>query len=237
MERHENVILRQEHDKLRAENDMLKEAMKNPICNNCGGPAVPGNVSNYELQQLRIENARLKDELGRICILANKFLGRPLTSSANPLPPQCLNSSLELAVGRNGFGSITNISGSMMPGIEFVEGPVMSLMKPPITGMMGNEMAYERNMLIDLALTAMDELIKMTQADAPLWIKSLDGGRDVLNKEEYMRTFTPCIGMKPNGFATEASRETAVAIINSSALIETLMDAVCHLKTLVLMVP
>ncbi|KAH9677952.1 homeobox-leucine zipper protein ANTHOCYANINLESS 2 [Citrus sinensis] len=200
MERHENIILRQEHDKLRAENEMLKDAMKNPTCNNCGGPAVPGSVSNYELQQLRIENARLKDELGRICILANKFLGRPLTSSAGPISPQGVNSSLELGVGRNGFGGVANIPGSMMQtSLEFVEGPVMSLTMP-----------HDRNMLIDLALTAMDELIKMAEADSPLWIKSLDGGRDVFNQEEYMRTFSPCIGMKPNGFVTEASRETGM---------------------------
>ncbi|XP_006421879.2 homeobox-leucine zipper protein ANTHOCYANINLESS 2 [Citrus clementina] len=181
----------------------------------CGGPAVPGSVSNYELQQLRIENARLKDELGRICILANKFLGRPLTSSAGPISPQGVNSSLELGVGRNGFGGVANIPGSMMQtSLEFVEGPVMSLTMP-----------HDRNMLIDLALTAMDELIKMAEADSPLWIKSLDGGRDVFNQEEYMRTFSPCIGMKPNGFVTEASRETGMVIINSSALIETMMDA------------
>ncbi|KAH9677955.1 homeobox-leucine zipper protein ANTHOCYANINLESS 2 [Citrus sinensis] len=198
MERHENIILRQEHDKLRAENEMLKDAMKNPTCNNCGGPAVPGS-----------------DELGRICILANKFLGRPLTSSAGPISPQGVNSSLELGVGRNGFGGVANIPGSMMQtSLEFVEGPVMSLTMP-----------HDRNMLIDLALTAMDELIKMAEADSPLWIKSLDGGRDVFNQEEYMRTFSPCIGMKPNGFVTEASRETGMVIINSSALIETMMDA------------
>ncbi|XP_031269472.1 homeobox-leucine zipper protein ANTHOCYANINLESS 2-like [Pistacia vera] len=222
MERHENVMLRQEHDKLRAENDMLKEAVKNPVCNNCGGPAVPGNVSNYELQQLRIENARLRDELGRICILANKFLGRPLTSSANPVP-QFLNSSLELAVGRNGLGGLPSIPGSpMLTGHEFFEGPFM---KPPIAGMMGNEMPYERNMLVDLALAAMDELIKMAQADSPIWVKSVDGGRDVLNQEEYMRTFPSSMGLKPNGFVTEASRETGIVIVNSLALVETLMDA------------
>lgn len=226
MERHENIILRQEHDKLRAENEMLKDAMKNPTCNNCGGPAVPGSASNYELQQLRIENARLKDELSRICILANKFLGRPLTSSVGPISPQGVNSSLELAVGRNGFGGVANIPGSMMQtGLEFVEGTVMPLTKPSLMGMMGNGMPHDRNMLIDLALTAMDELIKMAQADTPLWIKSLDGGRDVLNQEEYMRTFSPCIGMKPNGFVTEASREIGMVIINSFALVETLMDA------------
>ncbi|KAE8721643.1 Homeobox-leucine zipper protein HDG1 [Hibiscus syriacus] len=71
LERHENVILRQENDKLRAENDMLKQAMTAPVCNSCGGPAVPGEIS-FEKNLHRIENARLKDELGRICALTNK---------------------------------------------------------------------------------------------------------------------------------------------------------------------
>ncbi|KAH6784343.1 hypothetical protein C2S52_009302 [Perilla frutescens var. hirtella] len=61
----------------------------------------------------------------------------------------------------------------------------------------------------------------------PLWIKSLEGGREVLNREEYSRSFTLCIGMKPNGFVAEASREIGMVIINSLALVETLMDSVC----------
>ncbi|XVF12452.1 hypothetical protein REPUB_Repub08aG0119700 [Reevesia pubescens] len=107
LERHENIILRQKNDKLRAENDLLKQAMTSPICNSCGGPTVPGEIY-YEQHQLWIENARLKDELSRICALTNKFLGRSLSSSASPIPSQSLNSNLELAVGRNGFGGLNN---------------------------------------------------------------------------------------------------------------------------------
>ncbi|KAL0428923.1 UNVERIFIED_CONTAM: Homeobox-leucine zipper protein ANTHOCYANINLESS 2 [Sesamum radiatum] len=80
-------------------------------------------------------------------------------------------------------------------------------------------------MYLELALAAMDELVKMAQTDEPLWLRSLEGGREILNHEEYLRTFTPCIGMKPNGFVTEASRETGMVIINSLALVETLMDS------------
>ncbi|ONK59195.1 uncharacterized protein A4U43_C08F3960 [Asparagus officinalis] len=96
IERHENSILKQENDKLRAENMSIKEAMRNPICGNCGGPAILGEVS-LEEQHLRIENARLKDELDRVCALAGKFLGRPMPS---------LSSSLDLAVGTNGFAAV-----------------------------------------------------------------------------------------------------------------------------------
>ncbi|KAJ0435141.1 putative transcription factor homeobox-WOX family [Helianthus annuus] len=98
LERHENSILRQENDKLRAENMSIREAMRNPSCTNCGGPAMIGEIS-LEEQHLRIENARLKDELDRVCALAGKFLGRPVSSMTPPMP----NSSLELGVGGHQF--------------------------------------------------------------------------------------------------------------------------------------
>ncbi|KAF9616912.1 hypothetical protein IFM89_032874 [Coptis chinensis] len=116
LERHENSILRQENDKLRAENMSIRDAMRNPICNNCGGPAMLGDVS-LEEQHLRIENARLKDELDRVCALAGKFLGRPVSSLGNSMPHQMPhqipNSSLELGVGSNGFDALSTVTTTM----------------------------------------------------------------------------------------------------------------------------
>ncbi|KAJ6404598.1 hypothetical protein OIU84_012710 [Salix udensis] len=86
LERHENSLLRQDNDKLRAENMSIRDAMRNPSCSNCGGPAIIGDIS-LEEQHLRIENARLKDELDRVCALAGKFLGRPdIFVSFSPWP-------------------------------------------------------------------------------------------------------------------------------------------------------
>ncbi|KAK4769770.1 hypothetical protein SAY87_030302 [Trapa incisa] len=223
IERHENSILRQENDKLRGENMSLREAMRNPICTNCGGPAIIGEIS-LEEQHLRIENVRLKDELDRVCAIAGKFLGRPITSMGGLMPPQLPNSSLELGVGGNGFdglgpfpdfGAIGGVAGSL---------PVI----PPArsaAGIPGFDCSMEKSMLLELALAAMDELVKLAQIDEPLWVRTLEGGREVLNHEEYLRTFTSCIGVKPSGFVSEASRETGMVIINSLALVETLMDA------------
>ncbi|KAI5563479.1 hypothetical protein POPTR_015G141800v4 [Populus trichocarpa] len=222
LERHENAILRQENDKLRAENELLKQNMSDPICNNCGGPVVPVPVS-YEQQQLRIENARLKDELGRVCALANKFLGRPLTSSASPVPPFGSNTKFDLAVGRNGYGNLGHTDNTLPMGLDNNGGVMMPLMKP-IGNAVGNEVPFDRSMFVDLALAAMDELIKIAQVESPIWIKSLDGGKEVLNHEEYMRTFPPCIGMKPSNFVIEATRESGVVLANSLDLVETLMD-------------
>ncbi|KAJ7962320.1 Homeobox-leucine zipper protein like [Quillaja saponaria] len=228
LERHENSLLRQENDKLRAENMSIRDAMRNPICSNCGGPAIIGDIS-LEEQHLRIENARLKDELDRVCALAGKFLGRPISSLPNSIVPPLPHSSLELGVGSNGFGSMTNVTTSLPLGPDFGVGISSPLAVVPPTRSTACltvlDRSIERSMFLELALAAMDELVKMAQTDEPLWVRSLEGGREILNHEEYMRTFTPCIGLKPNGFATEASRETGMVIINSLALVETLMDS------------
>ncbi|TYI73945.1 hypothetical protein E1A91_D07G164800v1 [Gossypium mustelinum] len=214
LERHENSLLRQENDKLRAENMSIREAMRNPICTNCGGPAIIGDLS-LEEEHLRIENARLKDELDRVCALASKFLGRPLSSLATSIAPPLPNSNLELGVGSNGFGGLST---TLPLGPDFGGGVSNSLPVVPPNGV-------ERSMFLELALAAMDELVKMAQTDEPLWIRSLEVGREILNHDEYSRMFTPCIGIKPAGFLTEASRQTGVVIINSLALVETLMDS------------
>ncbi|XP_034709125.1 homeobox-leucine zipper protein ANTHOCYANINLESS 2-like isoform X2 [Vitis riparia] len=227
LERHENSILRQENDKLRAENMSIRDAMRNPICTNCGGPAIIGDIS-LEEQHLRIENARLKDELDRVCALAGKFLGRPISSLASSMAPAMPSSSLELGVGSNGFGGLSTVATTLPLGHDFGGGISSTLpVAPPTstTGVTGLERSLERSMFLELALAAMDELVKMAQTDEPLWVRSLEGGREILNLEEYMRTFTPCIGMKPSGFVTECTRETGMVIINSLALVETLMDS------------
>ncbi|GER26426.1 homeobox-leucine zipper protein HDG1 [Striga asiatica] len=220
IERHENSILRQENDKLRAENMSIKDAMRNPICTNCGGPAMIGEIS-LEEQHLRIENARLKDELDRVCALAGKFLGRPISSLGPPIP----SSSLELSM----LSSTLPLGPGLGPS-DFL-GPLPPVMphhnqgKNVVVGMNSIERSLERPMYLELALAAMDELVKMAQNDGPVWVAGLEGGRDVLNREEYLRMFSPCIGMRPNGFVSEASRETGMVIINSLALVETLMDS------------
>ncbi|GAB4861822.1 Homeobox-leucine zipper protein ANTHOCYANINLESS 2 [Ancistrocladus abbreviatus] len=232
LERHENSILRQENDKLRAENMTIREAMRNPICTNCGGPAIIGDIS-IEEQHLRIENARLKDELDRVCVLASKFLGRPVSSlstMSGTIGPPLPSSSLELGVGTNGgFGALTSVATTLPLAPEFGGGLPNGLpLVPPTkvtTNIAGIERSLERSVYLELALAAMDELVKMAQTDEPLWLRSLEGGREILNHEEYMNTFNPCIGLKPSGFVTEATRETGMVIINSLALVETLMDS------------
>lgn len=223
-------MLKQENDKLRVENIAMKEAMRNPICNNCGGPAALGEIS-LEEHHLRIENARLRDELNRICLLANKFLGRPLSSLAGSMATN--NSDLELAVGRNGFGALSPMGTTLPIGLDFGSGSLAAL---PSTrgslGITGIDASIDKSMFLELAVAAMDELVKLAQIDNPLWFRNWNGSGEALNLDEYTRAFPPCLGMKPNNFVTEATRATGTVIINSLTLIETLMDSVSSPSTI-----
>ncbi|MED6196587.1 Homeobox-leucine zipper protein hdg2 [Stylosanthes scabra] len=211
-ERHENTQLRTENEKLRADNMRYREALSNASCPNCGGPTAIGEMS-FDEHHLRLENARLREEIDRISAIAAKYVGKPvvnyplLSSSSVPTRP------LELGIG--GFGGQSGMGGGDMYG----GGGAGDLLRP-----MSGPSEADKPMIIELAVAAMEELIGMAQMGEPLWLTTIDGATTVLNEDEYVRSFPRGIGPKPNGFKCEASRETAVVIMNHVNLVEILMD-------------
>lgn len=57
------MILRAENEGLKNENYRLQAALRNIICPNCGGPCIMGPDLGLDDHQLRIENARLREEV------------------------------------------------------------------------------------------------------------------------------------------------------------------------------
>ncbi|CAI9783899.1 unnamed protein product [Fraxinus pennsylvanica] len=205
-ERHENTQLRNENEKLRAENIRYKEALSNAACPNCGGPAAIGEMS-FDEQHLRIENSRLREEIDRISGIAAKYVGKPMLSYAHISP----GSSRSLDLGTVNFGPQTGMAGEIYGAADLlrsVSGPTDA----------------NKPIIIELAVAAMEELIRMAQSGEPLWIPSTDNSAETLSEEEYVRTFPRGIGPKPLGLKSEASRESAVVIMNHISLVEILMD-------------
>ncbi|EPS58077.1 hypothetical protein M569_16739, partial [Genlisea aurea] len=60
-DRQDNVVLRAENENLKNENYRLQATLRSIACPNCGGPGMIGEMG-FDEQQLRIENARLKEE-------------------------------------------------------------------------------------------------------------------------------------------------------------------------------
>ncbi|KHN30455.1 Homeobox-leucine zipper protein PROTODERMAL FACTOR 2 [Glycine soja] len=204
-ERNENAILKAENEKLRAENSRYKEALTNATCPNCGGPAALGEMS-FDEQHLRIENARLREEIDRISGIAAKYVGKPVTSSYSNL--SSLNNN-HVPVGN--YGSQSGTVGEMYGGSD--------LFRP-----LPAPADADKPMIVELAVAAMEELTRLAQAGEPLWVPS-NHHSEILNEDEYLRTFpTRGLGPKPLGLRSEASRESVVVIMNHINLIDILMD-------------
>jgi hypothetical protein len=84
------------------------------------------------------------------------------------------------------------------------------------------------------ALAAIYELIQMDEPDSDLWIKSLESGKEEFNHDQYERIRSPFNTLKPNCFVAEVTRESVLLCINVVVLIETFLDAVCHILFLII---
>lgn len=93
----------------------------------------------------------------------------------------------------------------------------------------------EKPVIVELAVSGMEELRRMAQGGEPLWVAG-DGKSSsevVLNEAEYLSSFGGGIGGKPMGFRTEASRVSAIVFMNHMKLVDIFMDAVRLISLLI----
>ncbi|XP_051133903.1 homeobox-leucine zipper protein PROTODERMAL FACTOR 2-like [Andrographis paniculata] len=206
-ERNENTQLRHENDKLRAESLRYKEALSNAICPTCGGPAAFGDMS-FDEQHLRMENARLREEIERMAGMASRYAGKSVVAYPNLMPHPQIENGVGTYGGQFGMGL----------------GNLMYASNTDLLRMVASSPICDMSMIIDLAVTAMEELLRMAQAGEPLWMSSIDNSLEMLNEDEYFRSFPRGIGSKVIGMATEASRDSTVVMMHHSNIVEIMMN-------------
>uniref|UniRef100_A0A0D9WN36 Homeobox domain-containing protein n=1 Tax=Leersia perrieri TaxID=77586 RepID=A0A0D9WN36_9ORYZ len=218
-ERADNCFLRAENDKIRCENIAIREALKNVICPTCGGP--PVGEDYFDEQKLRMENARLKEELDRVSNLTSKYLGRPFTQLP-PATPMSV-SSLDLSVG--GMSGPAGLGGPSLD-LDLLSGGSSGIpfqLPAPVSDM-------ERPMMAEMATRAMDELIRLAQAGEHVWAKSPGGGgagdtREILNIDTYDSIFSkPGGSYRAPNINVEGSRESGLVLMSAVALADVFMD-------------
>ncbi|CAN7058703.1 hypothetical protein Bca4012_094235 [Brassica carinata] len=208
-ERADNCALKEENHRIRCENIAIREALKHTICPTSCGDAPSHEDSYFDEQKLRIENAHLKEELERVSSIAAKFMGRPLSH----LPP--LLNQMPFHGG---------------PSLDFdlIPGSCSSMAAPTLPSQPNLVLSdIDKSVMTNIAVTAMEELIRLTQTNEPLWIKN-DGARDVLNLGSYENMFPRASsrGGKNHNVRVEASRSSGVVFINAMTLVDMLMDSV-----------
>ncbi|KAF5735049.1 homeobox-leucine zipper protein HDG5 [Tripterygium wilfordii] len=222
-DRTENVILRAENESLKNDNCRLQAEMRSLTCPNCGVQAMPGGIP---FEELHLENTRLRDELERVYCLASRYTGRPMQAMA-PSPPLFIPPSLDLDMNifaRHFSEPIPTCTDMIMP-VPMLPGTCSSF--PEVSFLLMEE---EKGLAMELAMSSMNELVKMCQGTEPLWIiRSDESGKEVLNVEEHGRLFPwPLNNIKQqhsSEFRTEATRDSAVVIMNSINLVDAFLDA------------
>ncbi|VFQ66433.1 unnamed protein product [Cuscuta campestris] len=216
-DRSDNAVLRVENEGLKNDNYRLQAALRNLVCTNCGGPAwLAAAELNYDDHHLRLENARLKEEYDRMCCLLSQYTGRQVQPIMPP-SPHLFPSTLEL----DPSGPFPRKYEEVGPGPFTVEGLPFS--SCPLV------LDDEKSLAMELAVSCVDELVRMCHAGKPLWARGGDdGGREVLNGDEYARLFPWPLGScrsRPSGVGFEATRASAVVIMNSITLVDAFLDA------------
>ncbi|KAL6642632.1 hypothetical protein ACP70R_020813 [Stipagrostis hirtigluma subsp. patula] len=247
-DRADNVLLRAENESLKSDNYRLQAAIRNVVCPNCGHAAVLGEMS-YEEQQLRIENARLKDELDRLACIATRYGGgRQPGLSASALG--CLSAQPPALLTMPPLDLDMNVYGRHFADQSHVMDLIPSVLGAPqqqqhvaehqasaasyVAGAVAPVQEQDRQLVHDLAATAADTLAKMCRAGEPLWVRRRGASSEVMAAEEHARMFSwPVDGGKQGASTaaassaarTEGTRDSAVVIMNSITLVDAFLDA------------
>ncbi|KAF7037851.1 hypothetical protein CFC21_048134 [Triticum aestivum] len=102
----------------------------------------------------------------------------------------------------------------------------MSSNRSPFEVYGGGLAGRDRQSVLGLAGRALEELKTMCSSGEPLWVRSVETGRDILNYDEYVRLFRRDDGPgdRRAGWSVEASRETGLVYLDATKLVYAFMD-------------
>lgn len=195
-------MLRAENETLKKENHNLQSDLRSLSCSSCGGSC----------HELRLENSRLRRE-----VYSNESISAVdiLTTKSN---------GYYYALKLDRLSSINPLSLSQDTVCFF-----------PETNNNNKDLSIaeeEKAIVMDLAVSCVQELTKMCDTNEPLWNKKRSDNEEsvCLNEEEYKKLFQ-WPSMDNDRFRREASRANGVVIMNSTTLVNAFLDAVRKKKS------
>ncbi|CAL0316316.1 unnamed protein product [Lupinus luteus] len=214
VERYNNHRLNEEIETLRAELERCQGALMKAACPTCGGPSTYGEMS-FDEHHLRMENARLKEEVQRLSRMTSNHVVNVASSSYTGVSSS-QNHRPSYDVGIGSYGVMPNMVRDMY-GTDgcgsYLPTPLPVVPDP------------KKMMIVKLVDAAMEELTKLAMVGNPLWLpQNNQFTTEILNEDEYFRTFLSGFGPKLLGFKSEASKDSVVINKNNINLIEILMD-------------
>lgn len=92
---------------------------------------------------------------------------------------------------------------------------------------MGSAADMEKALMLEVANTAMDELVRLMHIYEPFWVKSsAREGKFILNREEYEKTFPRTNHFKGAYVRVESSKGSALVSMSGKELVDMFLDSV-----------
>uniref|UniRef100_A0A453FK09 START domain-containing protein n=2 Tax=Aegilops tauschii subsp. strangulata TaxID=200361 RepID=A0A453FK09_AEGTS len=188
----------------------MRQLAKGPSrCPSCGAAAASTDgfdaaAANQE-QLLQLENAKLRAE-------------KLMLWKWNPFQVEKLRRAL-------GTAAADGAASPASPPFSAATAQ-MSSNRSPFEVYGGGLAGRDRQSVLGLAGRALEELKTMCSSGEPLWVRSVETGRDILNYDEYVRLFRRDDGPgdRRAGWSVEASRETGLVYLDATKLVYAFMD-------------
>ncbi|CAK9174593.1 unnamed protein product [Ilex paraguariensis] len=178
-----------------------------------------------EMEKLRDENKTLRETIKKACCPNCGFAtsGKDSASATEEQQLRIENARLKAEVEklRAAIGKYPPGTSPTTSSCSAGDDPENRSSLDFYTGIFG----LEKSRITEIVNQAVEELKKMATAGEPLWMRSFETGREILNYDEYMKEFS--IENLSNGRpkrSIEASRETGIVFLDLPRLLQSFMD-------------
>ncbi|XP_050380573.1 homeobox-leucine zipper protein GLABRA 2 isoform X2 [Argentina anserina] len=176
-----------------------------------------------EMEKLRDENKAMREKINKACCpncgSATTSKDASLTTEEQQLRIE--NARLKSEVEKLRAALVKYPLGTSSPSTSTAQDQENRSSLDFYTGIFG----LEKSRIMEIVNQAMEELQKMATAGEPLWVRSVETGREILNYDEYIKEFNieiPATGRPKRSI--EASRETGVVFVDLPKLVQSFMD-------------
>jgi|UniRef100_A0A2N9FB88 homeobox-leucine zipper protein len=176
-----------------------------------------------EMEKLRDENKAMREQINKAacpnCGTATTSREAAMTTEEQQLRIENARLKAEVEKLRAALGKYT--PGTSSPSCSAGNDQENRSSLDFYTGIFG----IEKTRIMEIVNQAMEELTKMATAGEPLWIRSVETGREILNYDEYVKEFSieNSSNVRPKR-SIEASRETGVVFVDLPRLVQSFMD-------------
>ncbi|KAK6774935.1 hypothetical protein RDI58_025936 [Solanum bulbocastanum] len=240
-ERSDNNALRTENERFLCENMAMKESMKNIMCPKCDGPPVGKEERARNLENMKKENQRLREQHEKASKFLSSILGRSFVMGSNLAPPKSTlqtssNSSDESLLSQNICGSPigyppqennhnNNNNNVRAHSININNIPRMSPSRQEHYEFHHDN--RQKTDMFEIVVASMNEMFELLQMNDPIWVDSSSDGGCFIHRENYERIF-PNLN-RPYKSATariESSKDCGVVSMTAIELIHSFLDPV-----------